>query len=256
MPYAENEGVRIHYETDGTAGAPPVIMHHGFLADLESWRARGYVDRLRDRYRILLMDARGHGLSDKPHAPEAYDTRTRVLDVVAVLQAEGVARAHYVGYSMGGMMGFSTLIYAPQRFASLSVGGASPMRDPGRLANATADFDAYYQGALKRNAAVKAAFEAGKHDVAALKACRNEGARWGGAEQAVRLAEIPMLLYVGTNDAPYEGAKQAQALNPRLRLLPLEGKDHAGAAEAVDQVAPAILETIALAEQSSPAKYL
>lgn len=254
MPYAENDGVRIHYETDGTAGAPPVIMHHGFLADLESWRARGYVDRLRDQYRILLMDARGHGLSDKPHEPEAYETRTRVLDVVAVLQAEGVQRAHYVGYSMGGMMGYSTLIYAPQRFASISVGGAHPMQDPGRIANRTADFDAYYQGALKRNAAVKAAFEAGKHDVAALKACRDEGARWGGAEQAVRMAQVPILIYAGTNDAPFEGAKRAQELNPRIRFLPLEGKDHAGAAEAVDQVAPAILETLALAERESPAR--
>lgn len=252
MPYAENEGVRIHYETDGTAGAPTVLMHHGFLADLESWRSRGYVDRMRDQYRVLLMDSRGHGLSDKPTDPEAYDTRTRVLDVVAVLQAEGVQRAHYVGYSMGGMVGFSTLIYAPQRFASVSVGGASPMRDPKRAAGLNADFDAYYQGALKRNAAVKAAFEAGKHDVAALKACRDERARWGGAEQAVRMAQVPILIFAGTNDAPHDGAKRAQSLNPRVRFLPLEGKDHAGAAEAVEQVAPAILETIAAAEKASP----
>lgn len=244
MPYAENEGVKIYYEVEGTPGASAVVMHHGFLADLESWRDRGFVDALKDRFHILLMDSRGHGRSDKPHDVEAYDVRTRVLDVVSVLNANEVRQAHYLGYSMGGMIGLSALIYAPQRFLTFTIGGAQPMYDPNRAAGRSQPFEEYYQGALKRNPAVKAAYEAGRHDVQALEACRASTANWGGAEQAVRLAKQPILLYVGTDDAPHEGALRARDLNPNLRVIELEGDDHAAAATRSNVVVPEMLKMI------------
>ncbi|MEX2031916.1 MAG: alpha/beta fold hydrolase [Dehalococcoidia bacterium] len=244
MPYAENEGVRIYFETEGTAGAPAVVMHHGFLADLESWRERGFVEMLRDRFQILLMDSRGHGRSDKPRDPEAYDLRTRVMDVVSVLNASDVRQAHYLGYSMGGMIGFSTMIYAPQRFLSYTLGGAQPMFDSDRAARSSAPFAEYYQGALKRNDAVRAAYEAGRHDVQALEACRGGSAAWGGAEQAVRLAKQPILLYVGTNDTPHAGALRARELNSNLSVIELEGDDHSAAATRSSVVGPRMLEMI------------
>lgn len=245
MPYAENEGVRIYFETEGTEGAPAVIMHHGFLADLESWRERGYVDMLRDRFRIILMDSRGHGRSDKPHDVEAYDMRTRVMDVVSVLNANDVQQAHYLGYSMGGMVGFCTMIYAPQRFLSYTLGGAQPMHDPvGRAARLAVPFREYYEGALKRNEAVKAAYEAGRHDVDALEACRGTLAGWNGAEQAVRLAKQPILIYVGTKDTPHAGALQSRELNPNVRVIELDGDDHSAAATRSSVVVPAMLEMI------------
>jgi len=244
MPYAENEGVKIYFEVEGTSGAPAIVMHHGFLADLESWRERGFVDALRDRFRILLMDARGHGRSDKPHDVEAYDVRTRVLDVAAVLDANDVRQAHYLGYSMGGMIGLSSLIYAPQRFLTYTIGGAQPMFDPNRAAMRNQPFREYYEGALKRNASVKAAFDAGRHDVEALEACRISTANWGGAEQAVRVAKQPILLYVGTEDAPHAGALRARELNPNLRVTELPGDDHAAAATRSNVVVPEMLKMI------------
>jgi pimeloyl-ACP methyl ester carboxylesterase len=244
MPHAENEGVKIYYEVEGTPGSPAIVMHHGFLADLESWRERGYVDMLKDRFHILLMDSRGHGRSDKPHDVEAYDVRTRVLDVAAVLAANEVQQAHYLGYSMGGMIGLSALIYAPQRFLSFTIGGAQPMYDPNRAAMRNQPFDEYYQGALKRNPAVKAAFDAGRHDVQALEACRNSTAEWSGAEQAVRLAKQPILLYAGTEDTPHAGALRARELNPNLRVIELPGDDHAAAATRSNVVVPEMLKMI------------
>ena len=244
MPYAENEGVKIYFETEGTPGAPAIVMHHGFLADLESWRERGFVDALKDRFHILLMDSRGHGRSDKPHDVEAYDVRTRVLDVVAVLDANDARMAHYLGYSMGGMIGLSSLIYAPQRFLSYTIGGAQPMRDPNRAAMRNQPFREYYEGALKRNAAVKAAYDAGRHDVEALEACRDSTTNWGGAEQAVRLATQPIILYVGTNDTPHDGALRAQELNSNLKVIELPGDDHAAAATRSNVVVPAMIEMI------------
>lgn len=245
MPYADNEGVRIYFEVEGTEGAPAVVMHHGFLADLESWRERGFVDMLRDRFRVILMDSRGHGRSDKPHDVEAYDHRARVLDIVSVLNANDVRQAHYLGYSMGGMVGFSSMIYAPQRFLSYTLGGANPMNDPERRAQrASVPFRQYYEGALKRNDAVKAAYEAGRHDVDALEACRDSLDGWNGAEQAVRVATQPILIYVGTKDAPHAGALRARDLNPKVRVIELEGDDHSAAATRSSVVVPEMLAMI------------
>ncbi len=240
MPYAENDGVKLYYEVDGTPGAEPMVMHHGYLADLESWRARGWVKALGDRYRLILMDSRGHGRSDKPDDPEAYEMRTRVLDVLAVMGAEGVRTAHYLGYSMGGMIGYSALIYAPQRFATVSCGGASPML----RTEAHAALAATLMKAALQNLAVKLAHDAGRIDRAAMEACRAAFDEWAGAEQALRMATMPVFMYAGTDDAPHAGCQAAVALNPKARFLSLPGKNHATAAESVDLVVPALLEHI------------
>ena len=245
MPYAENEGVKIHYEVDGTPGKPTIVFQHGFLGRLQVWRDRGFVERVKDDFHVLLVDARGHGASDKPHEPEAYDMRARVLEITAVMDAEGVQQAHYHGYSMGGTIGWATMIYAPQRFLSWTIGGSMPMRDTTDAANRAAeDFDAYYAGALERNPLVKAADEAGLQDRAALKAAHTERAKWQGAEQAVRLAKGPILVYVGTEDKPHPGALRARELNPNLRVIELQGDDHGQAAQRPEIVVPAMLEMI------------
>src|SRR3954447_26749762 len=70
MPYASNDGVRIYYEREGSG--PPLVLHHGFTRSLEGWRDNGYADVLNTEYELILMDARGHGRSDKPHDPAAY----------------------------------------------------------------------------------------------------------------------------------------------------------------------------------------
>ena len=64
---------------------------------------------------LILLDARGHGASDKPHDPAAYDLRLRVGDVTAVLDDLEIRRADYFGYSMGGWIGFGLAKHAPVR---------------------------------------------------------------------------------------------------------------------------------------------
>jgi pimeloyl-ACP methyl ester carboxylesterase len=124
MPYANNEGIRIHYRTEGEG--PPLVLHHWSLTTLESWYDYGYVSALRDDYRLILLNARGHGGSDKPHGPEAYGLEQRVGDVVAVLDDLRIAKAHFFGYSMGGWVGFGNAQYAPERFQSLIIVGQHP----------------------------------------------------------------------------------------------------------------------------------
>jgi pimeloyl-ACP methyl ester carboxylesterase len=124
MPYAHNGDVRIHYTVEGCG--PPLVLHHGFTGSGRDWETFGFVAGLRDAYQLIMLDARGHGASDTPHEPSAYGFAHGAGDVVAVLNELGFAQAHYYGYSYGGAMGWALGWYAPERFASLSIGGAHP----------------------------------------------------------------------------------------------------------------------------------
>ena len=100
MPYADNGSVRIHYQVEGEG--PALVLQHGFTESLVDWYECGYVESLRPDYRLILIDARGHGASDKPHDPDAYVLNRRVADVVAVLDALDIRKALFWGYSMAG----------------------------------------------------------------------------------------------------------------------------------------------------------
>ena len=147
MPYADNEGIRIHYKTEGEGS--PLVLQHWSLATMENWYDYGYVSALKNDYRLILLDARGHGGSDKPHTPDAYELEKRVEDIVAVLDDLGIAKAHYFGYSMGGWIGFGVARYAPERFRSLIIGGAAPYAiEHGWSAPVRADWDREGAGSI------------------------------------------------------------------------------------------------------------
>jgi len=123
VPFATNHGVRISYDVAGHG--PPLVLHHGFAQRAGDWHDAGYVDELAATHTVLLIDARGHGDSDKPHDKSAYIWPVQVFDVIAVLDELKVSRAAYWGYSMGGEFGFGLAAYAPHRISALLCGGAS-----------------------------------------------------------------------------------------------------------------------------------
>ncbi len=136
MPYADNQGVRIHYKVEGEG--PPLVLQHGFSQSVKRWYLAGYIDALQQDYQLILIDARGHGGSDKPHDPAAYTLPQQVSDVVTVLDDLGLDQAHFWGYSMGGRIGFGMAKYAPERIQTLIIGGAQPY---GRTLPASSQFD-------------------------------------------------------------------------------------------------------------------
>ena len=91
MPYAHNGSICIHYQVAGEG--PALVLLHGFSERVVDWYEAGYVDALRPDYRLILIDARGHGASDKPHDRAAYALDRRVADVTAVLDALEIAKA-------------------------------------------------------------------------------------------------------------------------------------------------------------------
>ncbi len=71
MSFVSNDGIRIHYEVEGNG--PPLVLLHGLSDSIESWYEFGYVERLKDEFQLIMIEARGHGESDKPHDPAAYN---------------------------------------------------------------------------------------------------------------------------------------------------------------------------------------
>ena len=121
MAYAHNGGMRIHYRVIGDG--PPLVLYHGFGLTLKAWYLFGYVETLRKRYRVILIDSRGHGASDKPHDPEQYSFDFDVADTLAVLDQLEIDRAALWGYSSGGRVALQLAHSAPARASAIIVGG-------------------------------------------------------------------------------------------------------------------------------------
>jgi pimeloyl-ACP methyl ester carboxylesterase len=132
----DSGGVRIRY-IDSGAGAP-VVLVHGFTANIErAWIETGMVENLARDYRVIALDLRGHGRSDKPHQPAAYDQIG--TDIIALLNHLKIERAHAVGYSLGGIILAKLLTTHPQRFISAVLGGAAYRRSQSADADEAAD---------------------------------------------------------------------------------------------------------------------
>ena len=116
MPFTvATDGARIHYEITGPADGEPLLLIQGLGADMKGWVAQRYA--LSRRYRLLLVDNRGAGRSDKPEG--TYDLEVMAGDAVAVLDAEGVDSAHVLGASMGGVIAQIMAVRHPDRVRSL-----------------------------------------------------------------------------------------------------------------------------------------
>ena len=127
MPYVTSpDATHIYYEVEGDGF--PIVLHTGGAGDLLMWRAAGYTTGLHG-YRLILMDHRGHGRSDKPRAIEAHRMERYVADVIAVMDAAGIDRAAFWGYSAGMRVGFATAAAHPERIAALIAQGGMDAAD-------------------------------------------------------------------------------------------------------------------------------
>lgn len=108
-------GISVNYTLDGPAGAPVVTLSHSLATTLAMWDPQ--MPALTARYRVLRYDTRGHGGTDAPAG--AYTLAELADDARALLQALSISRTHWVGLSMGGMIGQALALKAPSLFASL-----------------------------------------------------------------------------------------------------------------------------------------
>lgn len=117
------DGERISYRV--YPGGDPVLLVHGFGTNAEAtWDATGWVRALSEAGRgVIAPDLRGHGASSKPHDAQGYRSQVFAGDLCAVLDAEQVARADVIGYSMGAQICRALARDAPGRIRHLVLGG-------------------------------------------------------------------------------------------------------------------------------------
>ncbi len=123
MPFSSNKGIRIYYETEGPPTGFAVILPSTSGGDMNIWRDAGYVRALRDEYRIVLVDHRGRGKSDRPKDLEAHRMEAYESDVLSVMDSLGIDKAAFWGYSDGGLVGFTLAARHPDRIVALIVSG-------------------------------------------------------------------------------------------------------------------------------------
>jgi pimeloyl-ACP methyl ester carboxylesterase len=244
MPYSVNQAVRIHYRTEGEG--PPLVLQHGFTDSLKTWYDLGYVEALKPHYRLILIDARGHGASDKPHQPDAYERERNVADITTVLDDLNVTRAHYFGYSMGARIGFAIARYAPERVHSLIIGGGSPY--PRTQAGPDATLEALKRGADAIPGAwgvpVPSALRDRlvKSDVEALIACRTKGLQSPGYVEILPTMTMPCLLFAGEADPICVDNRECIRSMPSATFFSVPGLGHADAFFRSDLVLPHVTQ--------------
>jgi pimeloyl-ACP methyl ester carboxylesterase len=243
MPYARNEGVRIHYEVEGEG--PALVLQHGFSESVIDWYEAGYVEALRPDYRLILIDARGHGASDKPRDPDAYVLNRRMADVVAVLDALDIAKALYWGYSMGGWIGFGMTKYAKERVRALVIGGQHPYaRSMGALR------EMVQRGITQGSRAFVAGMEemfgkesAGRKErllSADLKAYLALAQDRPGLESILPTMLMRCCLYVGEVDPIYPEVEACSRHIPQVTFFSLPGLNHCDAYARSELVLPRV----------------
>ncbi len=121
------DGTVIYYETWGRG--EPLMLVSGLATDLRIWACQRLV--FGRRFRCIALDNRGSGRSGKPEGP--YTLEQMAADAIAVLDAEGVGRAHVVGHSMGSYIAQMMAVQHPDRLRSLTLAGTACRHQPWRL---------------------------------------------------------------------------------------------------------------------------
>lgn len=245
MPYAQNAGIRIHYEIIGSG--PPLVLQHGFFWSMAGWKRVGYVDVLKSRFQLILIDARGHGASDKPHDGDAYALQRHIGDITNVLDAVHLDAAHFWGFSMGGWFAYGMAKYAADRVRSLIVGAAHPYarrlppesRPSGD--NPDAFIDAFFRRLRLDRAKLSQAelAEFYENDFVALSASLQDRP---ALEHVLTRIKVPCLVYVGSEDGICAEVETCAKLIPDAKFVLLPGLNHPETFYRSDLVLPPALE--------------
>jgi pimeloyl-ACP methyl ester carboxylesterase len=242
--YLDANGVKIRYIDTGRGNA--IVLLHGGASNLESWTSEGVVDNLAKDFRVIAFDARGHGKSDSPRDPAAYG-RQQALDVVRILDALKIQRAHIIGFSLGSSTVAQLLTLHPERFLTgVQVGGAGrtpeEANDP-RIETEASEIarDCISRSRLMRQApaGMKPTDEEIQRRIISCRADKNfdplavAASLRGYKDQAVTSVQmaavrVPTMGIVGTLDHTLRAMQELKTIRPAMKLVLLEGVSHTG----------------------------
>lgn len=224
-----SDGVSIAY--DDLGDGRPVVLVHGFASQRRrNWEEPRWYEALRGAgWRVVALDCRGHGESDKPHDASAYAIEHVAGDVLRLLDHLSIERAALMGYSMGARISAALLSRHGDRFTAAVLGGVGKgmigeRRGAETIARALEADDAASvtdAGAL----AFRAFAEAGRNDLRALAACMRGLRSTVDAADLARIA-TPVLVVVGDRDTLVGDPQPLVDAIPGARLVIVPGRDH------------------------------
>ena len=221
----------LYYFDEGDPAGAPVLLIHGFASSaLVNWVHPGWVKTLGEGgYRVIAIDNRGHGLSDKPRDPEAYRPWVMAEDAVALLDHLRIPEAHVMGYSMGARISVFLALAHPHRVRSLVLGGlGSGMTDGVGDWDPIADAltaESLEDVSHDRGRMFRAFADQTKSDRQALAACIR-GSRDLVSRTEMGRIDVPTLIGVGTKDDIAGSPHELSDLMPDAEAFDVEGRDH------------------------------
>jgi pimeloyl-ACP methyl ester carboxylesterase len=233
MDFFSSDGVRIAYldVVPASGSGDPVALVHGFASNhAVNWVNTLWVKTLGVAgYRVIALDNRGHGRSDKLYRPEDYHTEVMADDVRRLLDHLGIERADVMGYSMGARITAFLALRHPERVRSAMLGGLGshlvegvglPLGIADAMEAPSADT---LQDPMQRMFRLFA--EQTKSDLKALAACIRGSRQVLSRDEVARIA-VPTLVSVGTKDPIAGSPHDLAALMPNARALDIPGRDH------------------------------
>jgi pimeloyl-ACP methyl ester carboxylesterase len=226
------DGYRLATYSWGEETGPTVLLVHGFASSTrDNWVNTGWIrDLQRSGYRVLALDQRGHGRSDKPHDPHDYGMALLTADVEAVLDTYLVDSAFYVGYSLGARVGWDVARAEGGRLEKVVLGGVPDGVPLSRLdlsqARAFVEDGTPVTDRVTQNY-VQLIERVGGNDLRALLAIA-EGLRTSGAADPDpdHAPAQPILFATGTMDAIIEGSRTLAEACPQGRFVEIPDRHH------------------------------
>lgn len=231
-----SDGVKIAYREwapdEGPTRSLPVLLIHGFASNHEvNWVSTGWVDTLvKDGFRVIAIDNRGHGASAKLYGIEDYGSPMMAEDSRRLLDHLGIRKAHIIGYSMGARIAAFLVLRHPDRVQTVTLSGLgiNIIRGMGEAGDeiAAALEAPSLEGVTGTQPRMFRAFaEQTKSDLKALAACMRSG-RVPITAAELRDISCPVLVVVGTEDAIAGSAAELAELIPGAIAVAPEGRDH------------------------------
>lgn len=209
MAYLARSGVKIYYEDHGTG--PAVLLSHGYTSSVRMWNSQ--VKALKDRYRVITWDMRGHGESDSPPDQSEYSEAKTVEDMAAVLDACNLERAIIGGFSLGGYMSLAFNLARPKRVKALMLFDTGPGYKNPRAREAwnetsekrALDLETKGLDALGSSDEVRVSTHRSAEGLA--RATRGMLAQFDSRIiESLETISVPTLVLVGADDTPFLGA--------------------------------------------------